>query len=64
MYDITRLKGKEHFQNGKYWVSPLNFEDEVIADFRGKTIQIHDVTLRDGEQTVGVAPRHRRTRSS
>ncbi|MBE9505388.1 MAG: homocitrate synthase [Chloroflexi bacterium] len=55
MYDIKRLKGKEHFQNGKYWVSPLNFEDEVIADFRGKTVQIHDVTLRDGEQTVGVA---------
>lgn len=55
MYDINRLKGKQHFQNGKYWVSPLNFDDEVIADFRGKTVQIHDVTLRDGEQTVGVA---------
>ena len=55
MYDIERLKGKEHFENGKYWVSPLNFEDEVIADFRGKTVKIHDVTLRDGEQTVGVA---------
>jgi len=55
MYDIKRLKGKEHFENGRYWVSPLNFEDEVISDFRGKTVQIHDVTLRDGEQTVGVA---------
>jgi len=54
-YNLERLKGKEHFENGKWWVSPLNFEPEVISDFRGKSIQIHDVTLRDGEQTVGVA---------
>ncbi len=54
-YDVERLKGTEHFVNGKWWVSPLNFEPEVISDFRGKTVQIHDVTLRDGEQTVGVA---------
>jgi methanogen homocitrate synthase len=54
-YNVDRLKGKEHFENGKWWVSPLNFEPEVISDFRGKSIQIHDVTLRDGEQTVGVA---------
>ncbi len=54
-YNVERLKGKEHFENGKWWVSPLNFEPEVISDFRGKTVQIHDVTLRDGEQTVGVA---------
>ena len=54
-YDIERLKDKEHFKNGEFWVSPLNFEDEVISDFRGKKVQIHDVTLRDGEQTVGVA---------
>ncbi|MFW6057127.1 MAG: LeuA family protein [Chloroflexota bacterium] len=54
-YNIERLKGKEHFENGKWWVSPLNFEPEVISDFRGKSVQIHDVTLRDGEQTVGVA---------
>ena len=54
-YNVERLKGKEHFENGKWWVSPLNFEPEVISDFRGKKVQIHDVTLRDGEQTVGVA---------
>ncbi len=54
-YNVERLKGKEHFENGKWWVSPLNFEPEVISDLRGKTVQIHDVTLRDGEQTVGVA---------
>jgi len=54
-YDAKRLKGKEHFENGRWWVSPLNYEPEVIADFRGKKVQIHDATLRDGEQTVGVA---------
>jgi 2-isopropylmalate synthase len=54
-YNVERLKGKEHFENGKWWVSPLNFEPEVIKDFRNKKVQIHDATLRDGEQTVGVA---------
>jgi len=54
-YGVERLEGKEHFVNGKWWVSPLNFEPEVIGDFRGKKVQIHDVTLRDGEQTIGVA---------
>ena len=54
-YNVERLKGKEHFVNGKWWVSPLNFEPEVVKDFRNKKVQIHDATLRDGEQTVGVA---------
>jgi isopropylmalate/homocitrate/citramalate synthase len=54
-YSVDRLKGKEHFENGRWWVSPLNFEPEVISDFRGKQVFIHDATLRDGEQTVGVA---------
>lgn len=43
------------FEKDKWWVSPYNFIDEV----RGKmdlpaSIQIHDATLRDGEQTPGV----------
>jgi methanogen homocitrate synthase len=54
-YNLERLKGKEHFVNGKWWVSPLNYLPEVIGSFRGKSVQIHDATLRDGEQTVGVA---------
>ncbi|TFH37307.1 MAG: homocitrate synthase [Dehalococcoidia bacterium] len=54
-YNVQRLKGKEHFENGKWWVSPLNFEPEVVKDFRNKKVLIHDATLRDGEQTVGVA---------
>ncbi len=54
-HDVARLKGRENFENGKWWVSPLNYEPEVIKDFRNRKVQIHDATLRDGEQTVGVA---------
>ncbi len=54
-YNVARLKGKEHFENGKWWVSPINYLPDVVKDFRGKKVQIHDATLRDGEQTVGVA---------
>ncbi len=46
---------ESHFEEGKWWVSPYNFVPEV----RGKlqlppSVQIHDATLRDGEQTPGV----------
>ena len=54
-YDVERLKGKPYFNNQGWWVSPFNFVDEVISDYAGKTAAIHDVTLRDGEQTFGVA---------
>jgi len=44
-----------HLEDGKWWVSPYNFE----ADVRGglnlpPKVEIHDATLRDGEQTPGV----------
>jgi len=55
-YDIERLKGNPYFKDGSYWVSPFNFLiDEVIQDLKGKEVAIHDCTLRDGEQTAGVA---------
>lgn len=39
-----------------WFVSPWNFADEVTKDFKfPKNIQIHDITLRDGEQQTGVA---------
>lgn len=46
---------ENHFEDGKWWVSPYNF----VADVREKldlppNVQIHDATLRDGEQTPGV----------
>ena len=54
-YNVARLKGKEHFENGKWWVSPINYLPDIVKDFRGKKVQIHDATLRDGEQTVALA---------
>nr|WP_306264799.1 hypothetical protein [Pararhizobium sp. IMCC3301] len=44
-----------HFEDGKWWVSPYNFVPEVrdALDLPPK-VEIHDATLRDGEQTPGV----------
>ncbi len=45
----------KYFKENKWWVSPYNFNDEVTAelDLPAK-VEIHDATLRDGEQTPGV----------
>jgi len=41
--------------DGKFWVSPYNFRSEVLAASKApQTVEIHDATLRDGEQTPGV----------
>ena len=38
-----------------WWVSHYNFDDQIRAGFQfPKRVQIHDATLRDGEQTPGV----------
>ncbi len=43
------------WKTDKWFVSPFNYEKEVTSGFRFPTdIQIHDVTLRDGEQQAGV----------
>jgi isopropylmalate/homocitrate/citramalate synthase len=44
-----------HIQEKMWWVSPYNFVDEVRngLDLPEK-VEIHDATLRDGEQTPGV----------
>jgi len=55
MYDIERLKQQPNYKEGAWWMSPSNLEPEVAAPFRGRSVLLHDVTLRDGEQTVGVA---------
>jgi 2-isopropylmalate synthase len=54
-FNVERLKGKPYFNNDGWWVCPSNFVEEVSNDFKGKSVAIHDVTLRDGEQTFGVA---------
>lgn len=44
-----------YFEEGKWWVSPYNFEPEVLESMQlPEKVQIHDATLRDGEQTPGV----------
>lgn len=38
-----------------WWVSHYNFDDQVRGEFQfPERVQIHDATLRDGEQTPGV----------
>ena len=46
---------ENHFEDGKWWVSPYNFVSEVRATLNlPPKVEIHDATLRDGEQTPGV----------
>ncbi|MGB0822857.1 MAG: 2-isopropylmalate synthase, partial [Alphaproteobacteria bacterium] len=46
---------KGHFEQDRYWVSPYNFVPEVREGLNlPPRVQIHDATLRDGEQTPGV----------
>ncbi len=46
----------EHpWQTDQYFVSPWNYQPEVRAEFSPPTnLEVHDVTLRDGEQQAGV----------
>ena len=47
---------KEPWKSEKWFVSPWNYADEVTKEFSfAEKIQIHDVTLRDGEQQAGFA---------
>jgi len=55
MYNLQRLSRQPNYRAGKWWMSPWNLEPEVAAPFKGRHVILHDVTLRDGEQTVGVA---------
>jgi len=50
------VKNKDKWlQEGKWWISPYNFSEEVVKGFDlPRKVQIHDATLRDGEQTPGV----------
>lgn len=44
-----------YYEEGKWWVSPYNFIPEVRKGLElPPKVQIHDATLRDGEQTPGV----------
>ncbi|NNK13707.1 MAG: 2-isopropylmalate synthase, partial [Desulfofustis sp.] len=42
----------KYLQEDKWWVSPYNFVDGVTSEFNlPEKVEIHDATLRDGEQT-------------
>ena len=45
----------KYFKENQWWVSPYNHVPEVEAVMQlPKRVEIHDATLRDGEQTPGV----------
>lgn len=47
--------GDQQWKTDDYFVSPWNYQDEVRADFSPPArVDVHDVTLRDGEQQAGV----------
>lgn len=49
------MENNKWLQEGKWWVSPYNFYEEVRESFDlPEKVEIHDATLRDGEQTPGV----------
>lgn len=44
-----------HFREGAWWASPYNDYSAVTDEIKmAKKVEIHDATLRDGEQTPGV----------
>jgi len=46
------------WKGNKWWVSHLNYSDEVISKMNlPEQVTFHDVTLRDGEQTPGIVLR-------
>lgn len=46
----------EQWKSSNYFVSPCDYAPEAVKDFHfPQKLEIHDVTLRDGEQQPGVA---------
>ena len=49
------IENGKHYKENKYWVSPYNFNPEVTGELNlPEKVEIHDATLRDGEQTPGL----------
>ncbi|MEO5925744.1 MAG: 2-isopropylmalate synthase [Bryobacteraceae bacterium] len=45
----------EYLREGQWWVSPYNVDPKVLGTYQlPAKVEIHDATLRDGEQTPGV----------
>jgi len=46
---------EKYLEENKWWVSPFNFIGEVRGEFNlPPKVEMHDATLRDGEQTPGI----------
>src|SRR5205085_6156884 len=44
-----------YHRENQWWVSPFNYAPEVRSQFTlPERVEIHDATLRDGEQTPGI----------
>ncbi|MBW1692435.1 MAG: hypothetical protein JRJ70_17185, partial [Deltaproteobacteria bacterium] len=51
----VRIKGDHPWKTPHWHVSPWNYLPEVTKDFTPpKTVKVHDITLRDGEQQAKV----------
>lgn len=49
------IENGKHYKEDRYWVSPYNFHPEVTGELNlPEQVEIHDATLRDGEQTPGL----------
>jgi len=47
---------KDKWFTDKYWVTPYNWLPEVRGQFHlPERVEIHDATIREGQQTPGVA---------
>ena len=52
---MTQTDSERLWKNEHWWTSPYNFVEEAKRNSHFTTpIELHDVTLRDGEQTPGV----------
>jgi isopropylmalate/homocitrate/citramalate synthase len=46
---------EQPWKTDQYFVSPWNYQEEVVSEYSPPaTLEVHDVTLRDGEQQAGV----------
>lgn len=49
------MKTMHNWKSDDWWVSSFNYKEEVREQFKfSDKIEIHDATLRDGEQTPGI----------
>lgn len=49
------MENGKYFKDGAWWASPFNEKEEVVSTgIPQQPVELHDATLRDGEQTPGV----------